>query len=457
LTSHLAFLRTAFAANGGADAVVWQDEVVSYANLDALLGERRSHLDAAGVGAGSVVAVEGDFSPVAIAAWLALVDLGCIVVPLTSSVAARREQFLDIAECEWTVEIGRDDTIAVRPTGTSASHDLYRALGESTRPGLVLFSSGSTGEPKAAVHDLVPLLEKFRTPRRPWRTVPFLLYDHIGGVNTMLHTLSNGGCLVTVAERTPGAVLDAVERHRVELLPTSPTFLNLLLLSGELETRDTSSLQLVTYGTEPMPQATLDAVRVALPHVALQQTYGLSELGIMRSKSRDDASLWVRIGGEGFEIRVVDGVLHIRAASAMQGYLNAPSPFTDDGWFVTGDEVEVDGEWLRILGRRSELINVGGEKVYPAEVESAVLEVDNVAEATAFGMENPITGRMVCVRVRLRDPEPRADLTRRIRLHCRQKLAPYKVPVKVFVDDEAQHGSRFKKLRAEVAAGVPHG
>lgn len=53
----------------------------------------------------------------------------------------------------------------------------------------------------------------------------------------------------------------------------------------------------------------------------------------------------------------------------MLGYLNAASPFTDDGWFKTGDEVEQDGEWLRILGRRSEIINVGGEKVSPAEIE----------------------------------------------------------------------------------------
>jgi acyl-CoA synthetase (AMP-forming)/AMP-acid ligase II len=93
----------------------------------------------------------------------------------------------------------------------------------------------------------------------------------------------------------------------------------------------------------------------------------LSELGILRCKSKAADSLWVKIGGEAFETRVREGLLEIKAKSAMLGYLNAPSPFTDDGWFKTGDLVEVDGECFRILGRKSDLINVGGEKVYPAK------------------------------------------------------------------------------------------
>jgi len=88
--------------------------------------------------------------------------------------------------------------------------------------------------------------------------------------------------------------------------------------------------------------------------------------------------------GEGFETRVVDGILHIKAKSAMLGYLNSPSPFTEDGWTITGDSVEVDGEYMRFMGRQSEIINVGGEKVYPGEVESVIQEFDNVAEVTVF-------------------------------------------------------------------------
>ena len=96
---------------------------------------------------------------------------------------------------------------------------------------------------------------------------------------------------------------------------------------------------MVTYGTEAMPESTLKRFHEILPEVKLLQTYGLSEIGIMRSKSLSSDSLWVKIGGEDFQTRVVDGLLEIKAKSAMLGYLNAPSPFTEDGWFKTGDEV----------------------------------------------------------------------------------------------------------------------
>jgi acyl-CoA synthetase (AMP-forming)/AMP-acid ligase II len=297
---------------------------------------------------------------------------------------------------------------------------------------------------------LLWLLEKFKVRRHSLRTITFLLYDHIGGVNTMLHTLSNAGCVITVQDRTPDAVLSAVERHRAELLPTSPTFLNLVLLSEAYKRHDLSTLQTVTYGTEPMPEHTLRRFHACLPHVRLQQTYGLSEVGILRSKSREADSLWVKVGGEGFETRVVGGVLHIKARSAMLGYLNAPSPFTEDGWFDTGDAVETDGDYLRILGRRSEIINVGGKKVYPAEVENVIQELDAVAEATVYGEPNAITGAIVCADVTpaaaLEDAGRKAFVND-IKAHCRGRLEGFKVPLKVNVVGRAQHTARFKKAR----------
>ena len=155
----------------------------------------------------------------------------------------------------------------------------------------------------------------------------------------------------------------------------------------------------------------------------------------------------MKVGGEGFATRVVDGILHIKAQSAMLGYLNAPSPFTEDGWFNTGDSVEVDGEYLKILGRKSEIINVGGEKVYPAEVESIIQEMDGVAEVTVYSEKNPIIGNIVCAKVRLTRPEERGKLTVRVKKYCQARLARYKVPVKVFIDEKSQHGARYKKVR----------
>ena len=68
-------------------------------------------------------------------------------------------------------------------------------------------------------------------------------------------------------------------------------------------------------------------------------------------------------------------------------------------WLNTGDEVEVDGEYIRILGRRSEIINVGGQKVYPAEVESVLLQMDDIEDVTVRGESNPIVGNIVVARV----------------------------------------------------------
>jgi acyl-CoA synthetase (AMP-forming)/AMP-acid ligase II len=259
---------------------------------------------------------------------------------------------------------------------------------------------------------------------------------------------------VTLIDRSPDAVLSAVDKWGVELLPTSPTFLNLVLISEAYKRYSLRTLKTVTYGTEPMPESTLAQITKVLPHVQFLQTYGLSEIGILRSKSKSSDSLWVKIGGEGFQTRVVDGLLEVKAQSAMLGYLNAESPFTTDGWFKTGDMVEQDGDYFKILGRKSEIINVGGEKVYPAEVESVVLEVEGVEQVTVFGERNAITGQMVVARVKPASNIEPQGLTQSIRKHCQSKLARYKVPVKVLLSDEEHHTERFKRDRQRVGRAI---
>ncbi len=441
------FLLDNFATDSAADAIVWRDQAYSYAWLSSRVAHWRQELAAWNVPAAAVVAIEADFSPNAVALFLALIERGTILVPLTSSLAAQRGELLDTAEVEWIIHVDAQDQATATERNVTARHEFYTRLRDAGHPGLVLFSSGSTGKSKAAVHDLLGILEKFHVPRHRLRTISFLLYDHIGGINTMLYTLSNHGCLVTVQDRTPDGVLSAVARYRVELLPTSPTFLNMVLMSEAYARHDLSTLRTVTYGTEPMPESTLRRLHALFPAIQLVQTYGLSEVGILRSKSKSSDSLWVKIGGEGFETRVVNGILEIKARSSMLGYLNAPSPFTADGWFVTGDEVEVDGEYLRILGRKSEIINVGGQKVYPAEVEGVIQEMPGVSDAAVYGERNAITGQIVCVNVSLNHDEPPADFVRRLKQHCRGRLELYKIPVKVRVVEMAQHGERFKKMR----------
>lgn len=445
------FLIEGFKEFGAADAIVWRNRVYSYNELRFEYDASLRFLEEASIPAGSVVSIEADFSPSSVAMLLALIARGTAVVPLTSSVRSKFEEFLAVGEVEWRVQQNADGAFTALRTGISAGHEIYAELRRRRHPGLVLFSSGSTGKSKAAVHDFIPLLKKFEVRRHRQRAISFLLFDHIGGVNTLLYTLANGGCLVTVEDRFPDTVLAAIERFRVELLPTSPTFLNLVLMSGAHERHSLASLKTITYGTEPMPESTLRRWHQLYPAITLLQTYGLSEIGIMRSKSKSSDSLWVKIGGEDFDVRVVDGVLQIKAKSAMLGYLNAPSPFTEDGWFITGDAVEQDGEYFLIRGRKSEIINVGGEKVYPAEVESVIQELPQVEQVTVFGERNPITGQIVCARISpVKDADERS-LVREVRSHCAGKLARFKVPVKVLISNEDHHTERFKRDRARIS------
>lgn len=442
------FLLQVWKDNHDREAIIWHDEAYTYAWLLDRFRHWKRTLENERIARQSVVVLEADFSPNAVALFFALLEHGCILVPLTDAVKAKKEEFISIAQGEVSFAINELDSVSIARLKNRASHALYDQLRKTGHPGLVLFSSGSTGESKAAVHDMVRLLDKFKQRRPSMRTITFLLYDHIGGVNTMLHTLSNGGCIITVPERHPDAVLETVEKYRAELLPTSPTFLNLVLMSEAYKRHDLSSLKTISYGTEPISEFTLSRFHELFPKVKLQQTYGLSELGILRSKSKDANSRWVRIGGEGFETRVVDGTLHIKARSAMLGYLNALSPFTGDGWFNTGDAVEVDGDYVRFLGRKSEIINVGGEKLYPAEVESVIEELPFVAQAVVYGEKNAITGNIVCAHITSSASElDHKELISSIKQHCRDRLQKYKVPVKIKIVAESQYTDRFKKSR----------
>ncbi len=431
----------------GREAMVWKNLAFRFDDLLTSLDDRKREFVTAGLGRGSVVAIEGDFSPAAIAALLAVLDAGAIVVPLTASVESQKPEFRKIAEVEWIIRVGSDDDCSLMRTDQRANHELIRQLRDQRHPGLILFSSGSTGRNKAVIHDLELLLQKFLQPRHCYRTLAFLLFDHIGGLDTLFYNLANGSCLVIAADHSPDAVCAAIAAHRVEVLPVSPSFINLLLLSGAHEQHDLRSLRIITYGAEVMPESTLARLNRAFPNVKLLQKFGATEFGTMRSQSRSSDSVWIKIGGEGYQTRVVEGVLQIKAESAMLGYLNAPSPFTEDGWFNTGDSVERDGEYFKILGRQTEIINVGGQKVYPAEVESVIQEMENVAEVMVSGEKNPILGNIVCAKVRLRRPEDPKDYSRQLRLFCRERLQSYQVPVRIDVVENTLHGERFKKMR----------
>ncbi len=436
-----------FAERGAQPALVWRDEVYAYDDLATRCATWAAALERrAAPGASAIVGLDADYSPNAVALLLALIARGTTVALVSEGLSTEKPALYRIAEVDTEIVVDAADDVRFATVGHAVEHPLLRSLRTKGTPGLILFSSGSTGANKAVVHDADRLLAKYLTPRRAKVTIPFMLFDHIGGLNTVLHTLSSGGTAVIAPDRRPETICRLVAAHGVEVLPTSPTFINLLLLRG-FDPSDLASLETVAYGAERMAAPTLARLQAALPQVRLVQSYGLSEVGILRTRSESSGSLWVELGGDGYETRVRDGQLQIKAEIAMLGYLNETSPFTDDGWLKTGDRVEVRDGYFKILGRASDLIIVGGEKVYPAEVEDHLLRLPGVLDAVVRGEPNAITGRMVVAKVQLADGETRRAFRQRMRDALSGRLAEFKIPQRVEVADGPLVNARFKRIK----------
>ena len=444
----LSWLVDRFASASPSVAFVHDGRSVTYGDLTRLLDSYERLLRERGILAGDIVMIVGDYTPEAFCLVLALARNNNVVVPLVRESVVGLASVLEISGCDWIFEFDNEATTPrLSERRVAARNELLAGFIRGGGSGLVLFSSGSTGKPKGILHDVERVASKFLKARSPVVAIPFLMFDHFGGFNTILAIVSSLGTVVSVAERSVARVCEAIQTYRVTLLPTTPSFLNLLIAAKAHQAFDLSSLRRITYGTEVMPQATLNRLKEALPGVVLQQTYGLSEVGVLASKSRDDGSLWMRIGGEGFQTKVVDDILWIKSEFSMLGYLNAPSNFDADGWFNTQDRVEVDGEYFRVLGRITDLINVGGQKVYPAEIEEVIMTVPNVVDVAVYGESNRLLGQSIVARVALEEPEAVDSLKSRIRQACRERLAAYKIPTRVVIAEDALYTARYKKSR----------
>ena len=444
--SHIADLFERLAQRGNAPALMAHEGIAS---CDALLNEADvwvRNLRAQGIAQGDICGFAGDYNLATVSLMLALMRIGAVLTPFSLQMAGEREQLAEVAGTQWFVDPG---TRAVtREPKRSATSPLIEQLRAREHAGLIVFTSGSSGKPKAILHDIERVASKFSTARKPWRMLLMLLMDHFGGFNTLLACLFDGGVGICVGDRSPQNVCRSIEAFQAELLPTTPTFLGLLIGSGIWKNYDLSSLKLITYGAEPMPPSILSKIAQIVPNAELKQTYGLSELGVLRSSSPDAGSLWLKIGGNGFETRVVDGELHIRSSSSMLGYLNAPSPIDESGWMNTGDLVEQQGDLIRFVGRRSDIINVGGQKVFPTEVESVVLEVEGILDVLVTGMPHRLLGNAVIAQVAIASSSTPEEIVERARDHCRERLQKFKVPLKFeIVERESLSSSRSKKIR----------
>lgn len=331
-------------------------------------------------------------------------------------------------------EIAGDEAAAIEINAPNS----LAVIGE---PGsVVLFTSGTSGPPKPAVHSWQSLAAAVsrhaRNVGRRW----LLAYDlaRFAGLQVMLQSLATAGTLCVPASREPRDVLQCLRRDRVEFASGTPTFWRMLLGAATAEELAACSLAQITLGGEAVDQGVLDRLRQAFPQARISHIYASTEMGTcfvvndgrsgFPAAFLDDASLPARL-------RVAeDGELWIASERSMKEYLGE-SHAERDPWFATGDMVRQDGDRVYFVGRRTECINVGGAKVFPADVERVIRSVPGVREVRVHPIASSLVGELVGAEIEPAPGQPADGLREAVLIACRRELVKYQVPAVVRVVD----------------------
>lgn len=432
-------------------AIIYNGKKYSYNELYIKIKEIENFIKDK-IKSGEVVAILADYSFVSIALFFALYENKNIIAPITST--SKKEIDGKVKESFSTKIINlENENLVITNIKSEASHKIINDLQTSKCAGLILFSSGSTGAPKAMIHNLDTLVDSYGDKKQKQiNMLVFLMFDHIGGINTMLNILSMNATMIIPQNRNADDICQLIEEYKIAVLPSSPTFLNLILINRSYEKYDLSSLRMITYGTETMPEGLLNRLKAVFSKVKFLQTFGTSETGIAATSSKSSSSTFMKIDDENLEYKIVDNELWLRSKTQILGYLNrSMESFTNDGWFKTGDLVELDNEgFIKIIGRNKEIINVGGQKVLPSEVESVLLGMDEIEDCLVYGEQNAITGQSVSCDVVLKSGVKADGLKILVRKFCKDKLDSFKIPTRVNVVQKTEFTERFKKSRIKV-------
>lgn len=441
----MSFILEKFKSFNSKNAIVFEDRIYSYKEFVKQIKDYKDILDKHNISS-KVVVILGDYSFYNLALFFALYENKNIIVPITSNIKKVQDDFIEESFCEIIIKTD-EKNLLIQNLKTTFSHNMIDNLREKNSSGLILFSSGSTGKPKAMVHNLDTLIDFFKDKKeKSMNMLVFLMFDHIGGLNTVFNALCMGACLIIPKIKDAKTICELIEKYKIMVLPSSPTFLNLILISEEYKNYDLSSLRMITYGTETMPQSLLLKLKEVFPKVKFLQTFGTSETGISTTSSKSSNSLFMKLEDINGEYKIVENELWLRSKTQVLGYLNASmDSFTSDGWFKTGDLVEVDGEYIKIIGRAKEVINVGGQKVLLSEIESIILEMEEISDCMVYAEQNAITGQTVVCDVVLN--KKIENIKKRVRVFCKDRLDAYKIPTKVNVVDKTNFSDRFKKIR----------
>tara|TARA_B110000027_G_C16122555_1_gene304280 strand:- start:17213 stop:18553 length:1341 start_codon:yes stop_codon:yes gene_type:complete len=430
-------------------AVIEEKRKFSYSDLNSQIYLYSEDLSKY-IKSGDVIVLKSDYSFYAISLLIAVSRFPCIIIPIVDSSIEEIEKKYIASSPNKIIEISNVGKLIIvdYPLNTHI-FDNYTKITRNNECGIVLFSSGSTGLPKIMVQNLNRIIDLLPSPKKQKKLnfLLFLLFDHIGGLNTLLNCLNVGSTVTIPINRKPETIIKVISLENVNVLPTSPTFLNLMMIESSFDVANLSSLKLITYGTERMPEGLLKKIKNKIPHVRLLQTFGTSETGILKTLSKSSDSTYFKISDPNQEYKIIDNELYIKSKTKVEGYINSSNKnFKKNGWFATGDLVDVDNDgYIKIVGRKDNVINVGGLKVLPIEVEDIINRLDEVVDCTVYGLQNSITGHIVCVRVVKNKETEEIELKKKIKNYCKENLDKYKVPAKIIFEKNITFNKRYKK------------
>ena len=439
------------------------DTAVDWRGLEGRAGAVAASLATGGIGRGSRVALGLEDPAGLVVALFGGLKTGATVLPLNPRLAAgERERILaDFAPHRLIEKIGED--AAIFPAVETDRNDTA----------IVLYTSGSTGDPKGVLLSQAAVawaLESWRVPVMDLSeddvSLSALPLAHSLGVfGSVLAPLLSGGSVAFLARFDPGDALAAIERHRVTVFPGVATMFRRVLDSPALAGSDLSSLRYALSGAAPCPWELASLWREKTG-TRIVRGYGMTELFRPISyRAADPADLPDAIGRgvPGVDLRTVDdggtaldagetGELWIRSPARMSGYLGRPDDtqavFEGD-WFRTGDLAILSPEgYVRIVGRKKDMILRGGYTVAPGEVEAVLMTHPAVAEAAVIGIPDDDLGEDIAAFVSLKraqaaDPED-------IVAFCRGRMAGYKYPRHVRIEPALPKGPAGKVLKARL-------
>ena len=421
---------TAVVAGAGTDG----RSMVNYAALAAAIGRLEAGLDALRP-AGVVVRAARVDSLVVIAA-----ACGRQHVPVAFLAEDSRDLIGELHD--W---IPLDDSLALPEPGRGPRREF-----DAIPAQVIVATSGTSGPPKLVDHSWDSVLAAARLAEQ-WHGLAWLLvYDATrwAGIQVWIQAILTGGTLVVPASRDPDVVAKALVAEKVAVLPATPTLLRRLLTSADRGMLAQAAPSRITLGGEAADGSLLDQTKAAFPAAKITQVYATTELGeVFR----------VADGRPGFPATWLGRSLPggARISTRRDGELLVQLS-RDSAEVGTGDLVERRGDRFEFTGRRSDVIVVGGAKVFPKRVEEILRRVPGIAEARVYGLPSAITGELVAAEVVLTEPLPELGSPDNIRTAalalCRESLEPHSVPRVLDIVKKIATTAAGKTPRRPVAA-----